>query len=237
MQKPPLRKPPIMYETTLIFFSLFFLGKSKENHRKKQGFFVLSAERLKYQGNERKTLKKQGNSLQRKNQGNPKKQGKEDQGKYRQFCANLARNLRQICAAPPRKRPLLGISDVLRVAHLQNEVGTQDPKESSKKGLRAGFCKKWCGSTFQELLGVGVTGKFLDFKHQEESLDINGSPSGGEAFQSSRRPSCYPERTGSLAECGDACTGTAGPGSMCSSHSRIWWCYGPTQGWAAKVCR
>ena len=58
---------------------LAFFGKSKENHPKKQGFFSLPNPLNPWERSE-KCSKKQGNSLQRKKQGNRKKQGKEDQG-------------------------------------------------------------------------------------------------------------------------------------------------------------
>ena len=55
--------------TTLIFLSLLFFGKSKENHPKRQGFFF-SILNPKILGKRReKRSKKQGNSLQRKKQG------------------------------------------------------------------------------------------------------------------------------------------------------------------------
>ena len=59
---------------------LAFLEKARKTSQKTRIF--LYAEPLKSLGNKGKTLKKQGNSLQQKKQGNPKKQGKEDQSLF-----------------------------------------------------------------------------------------------------------------------------------------------------------
>ena len=64
-----LRPPPVLP-------SLAFLEKGKENHPKKQGFFIPS-EPLKSLEKKGKPLKKTRNSPQGKKQGIPKKQGKE----------------------------------------------------------------------------------------------------------------------------------------------------------------
>ena len=60
---------------------LLFLAvlENKENPQKQQGF-VLAGEPLKSLENKQKTRKKARISLKRKKQGNPKRQGKEDQG-------------------------------------------------------------------------------------------------------------------------------------------------------------
>ena len=58
---------------------VYIISPWKENHPKKQGFF-LYAEPLKSLGKKGKTLKKARKFFATKKQGNPKKQGKEDQG-------------------------------------------------------------------------------------------------------------------------------------------------------------
>ena len=61
-------------------FLVFFLEKSKENHQKKQGFFI-PTEPLKSLEKKGKKLKKNKEILAgQKKQGIPKKQGKEEQG-------------------------------------------------------------------------------------------------------------------------------------------------------------
>ena len=64
---------------TLSFLSLFFLEKGRENHPKKQGFFM-PTEPLKSLEKKGKTVKKTRKCPQGEKQGIPKKQGKEGQG-------------------------------------------------------------------------------------------------------------------------------------------------------------
>ena len=60
---------------------LAVLEEARKPTQKSKDFLSLYAEHLNSLEKKGKMLKKQGNSLQRKKQGNPKKQGKEDQGK------------------------------------------------------------------------------------------------------------------------------------------------------------
>ena len=90
--------------------------------------------------------------------------------KYRQFCTNLACNLRQICAAPLRKRPLLYDTGEKRSEMLAKNVADFLPLISRKCG-RKKFHEK--SSTLPtrdkteffhgEILGVGGPNTSRDF--------------------------------------------------------------------------
>ena len=149
------RVPP-----TLIFFSLFFLGgKGRENHPKKQGFFLSSEPRkkslektLKNQGNPRKGKKTQGREIHPKKLPTP--MNPIENSLRKQFAQtlsacllfNLQQKRRTICTTSSenclRKLFLLGWVGILSLLRTPKIPGKEGGKRSKPKEALAREKKK-----------------------------------------------------------------------------------------------